>query len=221
MNISQLTLRINPPFDFKATANSHGWVVLAPNSWDPDLEAVSRVERLSSGQVVLLEISKHGSSKEPRIKIRVTHQGQLPNASRKEIRASVRRIFRTEEDLSEFYDLCQDQGPPWSQLKPGIGRLLRSPSLFEDMIKTICTTNIQWSGTKSMLQNFVSSLGDPFPGNSTQKASSAPDPSGHTGIYGAQNCRQPRTRVSRSIYAKCDSTFKTPWTAVCVVVPFT
>ena len=45
----------------------------------------------------------------------------------------------------------------------GLGRLLRSPTVFEDTVKTICTTNVQWGGTRSMVRRLVRALGDPGP----------------------------------------------------------
>ena len=44
----------------------------------------------------------------------------------------------------------------------GIGRLLRSPTVFEDLVKVICTTNVQWGGTKRMVRELVDAFGLPF-----------------------------------------------------------
>src|SRR5204863_4372957 len=41
----------------------------------------------------------------------------------------------------------------------GAGRLLRSPNVFEDLIKTICTTNCSWSATDKMVNALVNELG--------------------------------------------------------------
>jgi N-glycosylase/DNA lyase len=41
--------------------------------------------------------------------------------------------------------------------------LLRSPTVFEDAVKTICTTNVQWGGTKAMVRRLVALLGEPGP----------------------------------------------------------
>lgn len=45
------------PFDFVATACSHGWVVLAPNAWDEKKQVLRRVERLHTGKVVSLSVT--------------------------------------------------------------------------------------------------------------------------------------------------------------------
>ncbi|MGH7759764.1 MAG: DNA-3-methyladenine glycosylase family protein, partial [Candidatus Dormibacteria bacterium] len=41
----------------------------------------------------------------------------------------------------------------------GAGRMLRGQSVFEDVVKTICTTNCSWSATVRMVGALVSELG--------------------------------------------------------------
>src|SRR5919198_596737 len=40
----------------------------------------------------------------------------------------------------------------------------RSPTVFEDVVKTICTTNCAWSATERMVGALVEHLGEPAPG---------------------------------------------------------
>ena len=42
--------------------------------------------------------------------------------------------------------------------------MLRAPSVFEDVIKTICTTNTAWSATRRMVTALVANLGPEAPG---------------------------------------------------------
>jgi N-glycosylase/DNA lyase len=42
------------------------------------------------------------------------------------------------------------------------GRMLRAPSVFEDVVKMICTTNCSWALTTIMVENLVGELGRPF-----------------------------------------------------------
>ncbi|HZZ85056.1 MAG TPA: Fe-S cluster assembly protein HesB [Anaeromyxobacteraceae bacterium] len=46
----------------------------------------------------------------------------------------------------------------------GAGRMLRSPTVFEDAVKTLCTTNCSWALTRAMTSKLVSELGEPAPG---------------------------------------------------------
>jgi 3-methyladenine DNA glycosylase/8-oxoguanine DNA glycosylase len=170
-----LSIKPTPPFHFGFTAYSHGWVVLAPNAWDEQRHAVQRVQRINSGKVVHLDISGQGSPKEPEIGILVSHADNLSPADCAQIVAAVRHMFRVDEDLSEFYVLCSQQGGRWEKLILGLGRLLRSPTVFEDVIKTILTTNVQWGGTKRMVAEVVHAFGEPYPADPAQHAFPQPE----------------------------------------------
>ena len=186
IEIGTARLSVTPPapFHFAHNARFHGWVALAPNNWNADRQSVERVERLRCGTVVTLDISGTDGRENPGISVAVrwalTGAGdqagpkRLPPKQRAEIKAAVRRMFRLDEDFSEFYTLCEKRrGGHWKQA-PGLGRLLRSPTVFEDVVKTICTTNIQWGGTKRMLHELVAEFGEPFPGGASIASSGQP-----------------------------------------------
>jgi N-glycosylase/DNA lyase len=42
--------------------------------------------------------------------------------------------------------------------------MVRSPTVFEDVVKTICTTNTSWGGTTRMVNALVQHLGEKAPG---------------------------------------------------------
>jgi N-glycosylase/DNA lyase len=42
--------------------------------------------------------------------------------------------------------------------------MVQSPSVFEDVVKTICTTNCAWSATRRMVHAIVEHLGEPAAG---------------------------------------------------------
>lgn len=172
---TRLTLRPKPPFHFDASAYSHGWVVLAPTSWDAARRVVGRVELLASGRVVALDIAGGGDEAAPTITIDVAGDSPLSAAESDEIRRKVAHMFRLDEDFTEFYALCAVRGERWASADVGLGRLLRSPTLFEDVIKTIATTNTQWGGTKRMIAALVGALGEPLPGDSTRCAFPTPE----------------------------------------------
>ena len=168
--LTRLQLTPAPPFDFRGTAHSHGWVVLAPNEWDHDAGILRRVERLCSGKVVSLCIQGGGTLRKAIIDIEVEHSGRLSRPDRQEIERSVSHMFRLDEDLRRFHTLCRKRGAPWTAATRGLGRLLRSPGLFEDIVKTICTTNIQWGGTKRMVTELVEEFGESQPSRPERKA---------------------------------------------------
>lgn len=174
-NNTRLSISTVGPFDFLMTATSHGWVGLAPNAWNGVDQVVQRTELLASGQVVLLHVNGTDSVEKPEVIVDVQHSGRLSEGDSDEIVDKVRRMLRLDEDYSEFYALCHERGGPWIRVTAGLGRLLRSPTVFEDVVKTICTTNIQWGGTKRMVTGLVNVLGEPYPDNPNLRAFPTPE----------------------------------------------
>ena len=76
----------------------------------------------------------------------------------------LRRVLNLDEDLSGFYEAAADD-PELAWASQGAGRMLRSPTVFEEVIKTICTTNCAWSATVRMTTALVEHLGEPSAGN--------------------------------------------------------
>ena len=73
--------------------------------------------------------------------------------------SAVRHVLRLDEDLSPFYRLVAgDTELAWAT--DGAGRMVRSPTVFEDVVKTICTTNCAWSATERMVSALVMHLGE-------------------------------------------------------------
>jgi 3-methyladenine DNA glycosylase/8-oxoguanine DNA glycosylase len=167
---THLEIAVSGPFDFANAAYSHGWVVLAPNAWDPTRETLSRVEELASGKVVSLVVSGHGSPHSTAIHVDVESPIRLGQGDRDELLTNVGQMFRANEDLQDFYKACRKRGGRWRKLTRGLGRLLCSPTVFEDVVKTICTTNIQWGGTKSMVAGLVNMYGRPMPNQPQRRA---------------------------------------------------
>lgn len=95
----------------------------------------------------------------------------LTDALATALMAQVRHVLSLDVDLSDFYAVAADD-PALRWAVEGAGRMVRSPTVFEDVVKTICTTNTSWGGTTRMVNALVEHLGE--------KAPSAPP----TGPYG-------------------------------------
>ncbi len=94
----------------------------------------------------------------------VTTAGRRPPASVTDsLMATVRHVLSLDQDLSPFYRLAQDD-PQLSWVVRGAGRMVRSPTVFEDVVKAICTTNCSWSATTRMVNALVEHLGEKAPG---------------------------------------------------------
>ena len=70
--------------------------------------------------------------------VRVTADGEnlrIDGSADPQLVKTVAHMFRLDEDLSAFYELVQDDDLAWCAL--GAGRMLRAPTVFEDVVKTI------------------------------------------------------------------------------------
>lgn len=188
----RIPLHASGPFDFIRTVFSHGWMALAPNRWDPERRVLERTHRLASGRVVHLEMAAGAEGADggagrtagsradrsatattgspPAVAVTVHAPRGLSAGEREEARRAAARMLRLDEDLSAFHRACAERGGVWAKVAAGGGRLLRSPTVFEDVVKTILTTNVQWGGTKRMARELVDSFGEPYAGDSGRRA---------------------------------------------------
>lgn len=73
---------------------------------------------------------------------------------------AARRIFSLDLDLSEFGASLPAGSPLARGLERGGGRMLRAPSLFEDAVKMLLTTNCSWAATTGMVTRLVDLAGE-------------------------------------------------------------
>jgi len=150
----KLHLAARPPFSFHAVADSHGWRQLAPFAGDAD--GLSTIVRLSTGRVTELHLTAATDGAQVESADPVTDHEQA------EIAAMAGWMLGLDQDLSAFYAAAQHEPKLARVAERAQGRLLRSATLFEDVVKTILTTNTTWSGTKRMVQALVDLFGDPL-----------------------------------------------------------
>jgi len=155
MNTSQIELSHHVPIPLRAIVLSHGWCRLLPLRWDEEEGLLFRTEQLST-QVVELEIRQAG---ERALDCTVRAAQPLSAADEAGLAARMRWMLSLDADLAEFYRLCQAEPRLAHVPREHKGRILRSPTLFEDTIKTICTTNTTWAQTKGMVGRLVEHLG--------------------------------------------------------------
>jgi 3-methyladenine DNA glycosylase/8-oxoguanine DNA glycosylase len=145
------------PVDFLRTVASHGVAELPPN--ELSLEERTLVATLpvgGSARTVRL------TSADRKLRLEVV-AGRVGARARETLSGTVSHMFRLDEDLSAFYELVSDD-PELDWSASGAGRMLRAPTVFEDVVKTICTTNTAWSGTRKMTAALVEHLGAEAPG---------------------------------------------------------
>jgi len=127
------------PVDFRRTLASHGVAVLPPNRVDEEAWTLER--KLARGTLRAVENPPGRVTFEP------------PSAE-----PTLRRMLNLDEDLSAFYAVAAED-PLLAWATRGAGRMLRNPTVYEDVVKTICTTNCAWSATVRMVTALVEELG--------------------------------------------------------------
>jgi 3-methyladenine DNA glycosylase/8-oxoguanine DNA glycosylase len=144
------------PVDLRRTINSHGLVDLPPMRLVEDSRSLEVTLPLRRGRPRTVRIAEGRRGYAV-----VTIRGRNPSESQREqIKEGVARTLRLDEDLSGFYALAAaDPALAWAA--GGAGRLVRNPSVFEEVVKTICTTNCTWSATRRMVGALVEQLGEP------------------------------------------------------------
>jgi len=163
-----LTLAAHPPFSLPAVIKSHGWIQLLPFAEDESAGGFRYIAHLDSGRVVTLRVQTAGDG------VRVDVDTPLDAAERAQVAQAITWMLGLEQDFSAFYALAR-QEPKLAHVEARAqGRLLRSPTLFEDTVKTILTTNTAWGGTRRMVSALVAEFGAPLPDDPAQHAFPTP-----------------------------------------------
>lgn len=168
--MTALNLAARPPFHLPAVVRSHGWYQLAPFEWDEAGGVLTTVVRLEGGRVLTLTVTANGDG------VTVSVPGRLNKREQAEVAARAAWMLNLNADFAEFYALADAEPRLAHCRRKGFGRFLRSPSLFEDVVKVMMTTNIQWGGTKRLVAALVEAFGEADEARSASPGPSAPRP---------------------------------------------
>ncbi|QDU87629.1 hypothetical protein Pla175_09940 [Pirellulimonas nuda] len=135
---SRLSLATPEGFAFNRAVCSYGYFLLAPNRWRPAEQALEHTAAPEGAGPTLLRVTQPKGAGAP---LRIECATRLDRAQAGHVKQALRRMLRLDDDLSA-----------WRRLHPkarrrGFGRLFRSASLFEDMVKTITGCNVTWRNT--------------------------------------------------------------------------
>lgn len=152
-----IRLKVPDNFKFWSTVYSHGWCSLQPFEVLKEENKFRCALRISNRNSLVAEIAERSASS---LDIELPEVKKLGARAEKQIVSQVKACFRLTEDYSAFYNEAGDHKQfRWIE-KIGAGRLLRSPTVFEDVVKMICTTNCSWALTEVMVRNLCEKLGD-------------------------------------------------------------
>src|SRR5437763_610286 len=147
--------------DFARTIMSHGVADLPPGRVDEESYAYETTVALPSpSRPRAIRIAAAGPAA-ARVEVRGPALGGRATVA---LRDAVRRILSLDEDRSGFYAAAADD-PELEWATRGAGRMLRTPTVFEAVVKTVCTTNCAWSATVRMVSALVANLGEPASGS--------------------------------------------------------
>jgi N-glycosylase/DNA lyase len=139
------------PVDLRRTLASHGVADLPPNEIDAAAGTLTTTLALPRGAATIrVAPGRKGFARV---------EGTGPSAGAVE---AIRHMLRLDADLSAFYTAAAAD-PELSWAAAGAGRMMRSPTVFEDVVKTVCTTNCAWSATVRMTTALVDRLGPKAP----------------------------------------------------------
>jgi N-glycosylase/DNA lyase len=135
--------------DLDLVARSHGWYDLPPFVWDDGRRRLSFVFLHGGIPMPVLLAARPGG---------VAVSSPAPASATRPV---VARVLGLGSDLAPFHALCasrRDEGWGWIADRHA-GRILRAPTLFEDAVKVLCTTNCSWALTKAMVSRMTGAYG--------------------------------------------------------------
>jgi len=129
---------------------SHGWYDLPPFSCD--------------GVSGILRVTANLGSGPHEMRFRGVDGGveveAIPTLAPASFRALTARIFSLDVDLGAFVEAATaDPDLSWAVVG-GHGRFLRAPTLWEDAVKMLLTTNCSWAATRGMVRRAVEAFGE-------------------------------------------------------------
>ncbi len=139
----------------RMTVQSHGWVALEPWKWDEEAGILSRNDLLGGSTTIAVTQS------EPRaIDLRAEGDGSTDMSV---VEATVRRWLSLDWDPTEAIEVASAVDSDVADVvRRGGGRFLRGSNFYEDYLKTVCTVQINWAGTKRMAGRLVEEIGEGF-----------------------------------------------------------
>ncbi len=126
------------------------------------------MDELPSGRVVEYSLREAAGG------VEIEAGGDLSPAEQAEISSRVAWMLSLDQDFSAFYAMAREEPKLAGAAGRAAGRILRSSTLFVDVVKTILTTNTLWAATRRMDKNLVDEFGAPLPADHARRAFPTP-----------------------------------------------
>jgi 3-methyladenine DNA glycosylase/8-oxoguanine DNA glycosylase len=162
------TLKTPSSFNLHAVVRSHGWIQMRPFAETPH-HGLSYVIRLTTGKVLRFEANPAEGA------LRVSTTELISESEQAELSHTITWMLDLDQDFTEFYALARQEPKLAKMVERQAGRVLRSPTLFEDVIRTLLTTNTLWKHTLRMCRELTTRYGEPLECNPEQHAFPTPE----------------------------------------------
>jgi 3-methyladenine DNA glycosylase/8-oxoguanine DNA glycosylase len=146
------------PSDYRLPRDycSYGYFLLEPNHWEPRTATLSRILELDNGPTRLdITQAANGTTRKGH-PLTIRPDRFLKKPEREHAKRLLTRMLRLDEShdhIREFHKV----DPRFR--RSGRGRLMRSPTLFEDVIKTVTSCNVTWPSTITMNRRLCEVVG--------------------------------------------------------------
>ena len=161
-----LTLPVTAHFRLDAVVRSHGWYDLPPfeRARDGSLTFVTTIDGQPATCTVREPSDPEPEHTPPALEVEILSNEPPSAEGEAQALAAARAVLALDWEIEPFLKLT-DADPALSWVRAaGGGRLLRAPTVFEDLTKLICTTNCTWDATRRMVNALVLELGPQAPG---------------------------------------------------------
>ncbi len=143
---TSLSISVPDHYDLAMTCHSHGWKHLSPFGWEEANQSLNFAASVK-GRSVDISVSQRGDQ----IHAVLDCTGERTASFVKEAENIVTRSLSLDVETGDILKTAERFNPDYAELiKKGAGRLLRSPTLWEDAAKTLFTTNCTWALTCQM-----------------------------------------------------------------------
>ncbi|MGV3720054.1 MAG: hypothetical protein ACO1SX_04010, partial [Actinomycetota bacterium] len=149
-----LHLHCPSPFRFRDVVFSHGWLYLPPFHWDEVTATLSRVEIMADGALLPFHLRETDAG--------VSLEADADGDVLAELAQRARWMLALDEDFGDFHALCEGDAGLRAAAMHGQGRILRCPTVWEDLVKTLFSVNTTWRQTVAMTRNLVTHYGTPY-----------------------------------------------------------
>lgn len=163
---TRLTIPLPIGFRLADAVCSYGYFILAPNRWQPGPRRgtgeLHTALHDAAGHAVFITLRQRTRT------LAVLCDRKLGPTDRDAVRQQVRRMLRLDEDFAD-----------WHRVHPAAAaarfdRLFRSPTLFEDIVKTMTGCNVSWPNTVRMNRLLCDEVGGGAFPTPTQLAATDP-----------------------------------------------